>query len=335
MQETKYSTYDIRMRAVTARLKGMSMNNIASAYQVNRSTLHRWTIRYRNEGEQGLVRCAVSGRPSVFKKIKDETFLSVVLKPAVNFGYETDFWTSKRLCHVFHEQFHISCSRWTVWRHLRDLNLTYQKPQRHYFEASVEQRVQWRKKELPKIKRALRRYNAILYCQDESTIRLTAILAKTWSPRGHTPIQRVTGNRGSIAAMSAISHKGQLLFKLHEKRIASDEIIQFLKQLSIYHKRRHLVVIMDQAPPHMSKKTQSFIESQKRLHVFHLPPYSPDWNPDEQVWNHLKNHELKSHQAKTKQEMLLLTEQKLTNMANNPQQLQGIFFRCCVAELLH
>ena len=35
------------------------------------------------------------------------------------------------------------------------------------------------KKELPKIRRAIRRHKAILYCQDESTIRLTAVLAKT------------------------------------------------------------------------------------------------------------------------------------------------------------
>ena len=335
MQETKYSTLEIRIHAVQARLNGMSMNNVASAYQVNRSTLHRWVERYRTKGKQGLNRCTVSGRPHIFKEIKNETFLSIILKPATHFGYETDFWTSKRLRNVLHEQFHVSGSRWTVWRRLRNLNLTYQKPERHYFEASEELRAQWRKKELPKIKRALRRYKAILYCEDESTIRLTAILAKTWAPCGQTPSQQVTGNRASIAAMSAISHNGQLVFKLHEKRIASDEIIQFLQQLLTHHKRRHLVVIMDQATPHTSKKTQGFVDSQNRLHIFYLPPYSPDWNPDEQVWNHLKNHELKEHQAKTKQEMLHLTEQKLTNMANNPQQLRGIFFRCCVAELLH
>jgi transposase len=334
MQEVKYSTYDIRVRAVRARLNGMAMNDVAEAYQVDRTTIHRWMQRYHNQKEQGLIRRSVSGRPSILGEIKNETFLSIILKPAIDFGYETDFWSCERACHVICKQFNVSTSRWTIWRRLRDLNLTYQKPERHYFEASDELREQWRNKESPKIKRALRRHNAILYCQDESTIRLTAVLAKTWSPKGQTPIQTVTGNRGSIAAMSAINRKGRLVFKLLETRIASDEIIQFLKQLLMHHKKRHLVVIMDQARPHTSKKTQSFIDSQKRLHVFYLPPYSPDWNPDEQVWNHLKNHELKGHQAKTKQEMMVLAEQKLENMANNPEQLRGIFFRCCVAELL-
>lgn len=335
MQEAKYSTYDMRIHAVRARLNGMSMTDVAKAYQVNRTTVHRWIIRYHNQKEQGLVRHSVSGRPAVLGQIKNGIFLSIILKSATNFGYETDFWSCERVCHVIRQEFDVSISRWTIWRRLRDLNLTYQKPERHYFEANEHLREQWRKRALPRIKRTLQRHKAILYCQDESTIRLTAVLAKTWAPRGHTPVQTVTGKRSSIAAMSAINRKGRLVFKLHENRIASDEVIQFLQQLLIHHKKRHLVILMDQASPHMSKRTQTFIDRQRRLHVFYLPPYSPDWNPDEQVWNHLKNHELKGHQAKTKQEMMILAEQKLTNMANNPQQLRGIFFRCCVAELLH
>jgi len=92
---------------------------------------------------------------------------------------------------------------------------------------------------------------------------------------------------------------------------------------------------MDKASPHTSKKTKLFIENQKRLHVFHLPSYSPDWNPDEQVWNHLKHQELKGHHVKTKEDLKDLAERKLNEMANNPRKLKGIFFRCCVAELLH
>lgn len=335
MRADKYSTYELRDRAVRASIEGIALSTIAAAYQVNRSTIHRWVKRYREHKKNGLERGAVSGRPALLRSIKDETFSALILKPATDFGYETDFWTCRRICQVIRQKFRLYVSRWTVWRRLRDLNLTYQKPERRYFEASEKERILWRKQELPRIRRVLRRHNAILYCQDESTIRLTAILARTWSPRGQTPIQTVTGNRASIAAMSAISRSGQLVFKLHEKRIASDEVIAFLQQLLIHHKRRHLVVIMDQAPPHVSNKTQRFIKSQKRLHVFYLPPYSPDWNPDEQVWNHLKHQELKGHQAKTKKEIFQLTKQKLTNMANSPHQLKGIFFRCCVAELLH
>jgi len=58
-------------------------------------------------------------------------------------------------------------------------------------------------------------------------------------------------------------------------------------------KKRHLVVVMDRAATHRSKKVIAFIESQKRLHVFYLPPRSPNLIPDEKAWNHLKHNDLK------------------------------------------
>jgi transposase len=64
----------------------------------------------------------------------------------------------------------------------------------------------------------------------------------------------------------------------------------------------------------------------------YLPKYSPDWNPDEKVWNHLKHHELKGHQAKTKEELQTLTQRKLETMSKNPALLKGLYFRCCVAD---
>ena len=324
----------MRIRAVEAVMDGMRIKDVAKAYRSDRITIYRWYKRYEEEGLKGLQRRSVPGRPRLLGNVDPDRLLSVALEPAGQFGYETDFWTCQRLRNVLQEEFKERLSIWTVWRRLRETGLTYQKPERKYFEASEEDRQEWRRKELPKIRRTVRRYNAILYCQDESHISLTAFLGKTWAIRGETPVQDVTGKRGGIAAMSAISGRGQLIFRLLEQRIKSDEVIDFLNQMLKHHKRRHIVVIMDQATPHVSKKTKAFIDSQARLHVFHLPSHSPDWNPDEQVWNHLKHQELKGHQAKTKDELKLLTEKKLTNMANNPKQLRGIFFRCCVAELL-
>jgi transposase len=232
-----------------------------------------------------------------------------------------------------YSEFGVSLSKRTVLRRLHEAGLSYQKPEREYFELSEEERQEWIRTEVPRIRRAVRKYNAILYFQDEANISLTALLGKTWAPRGKTPKQQVTGKRGGVAAMSAITSRGRLIFRLHEKRIASDEVIDFLSQMLKHHKRRHLVVVMDQAPPHISKKTNAFIDSQQRLHVFHLPKYSPDWNPDEKVWNHLKHQELKGHQARTKAELTTLAHNKLDILSRDRELLRGIFFRCCIAEL--
>jgi transposase len=330
-----YSTVDIRMRAVRAVVDdGLTVTKVSQAYGTDRSTIHRWLARFASNGENGLQRKPVPGRPRKLAGLDSDALVDMVLAPATEFGYETDFWTTRRLIQVIGSQFGIVISKRTVLRRLHEAGLSYQKPEREYFELSEEERAEWRRKELPRIRRAVRQFKAILYFQDEANVSLTALLGKTWAVRGCTPKQRVTGARGGVSAMSAITHRGQLIFRLHDKRIASDEVIEFLGQMLRHHPKRHLVVVMDQAPPHTSTKTRTYINSQRRLHVFHLPKYSPDWNPDEKVWNHLKHQELKGHQARTKAELKVLTQNKLTAMSADPCLLQGIFFRCCMADVL-
>ena len=335
MCDGTHFTTEVRRRAVDAVMEGMAKTAVAAAYSVDRKTVSRWVDRFREEGSDGLVRKIGSGRPRKLEDLREQELLRIVLAGATAYGFETDLWTVGRLRRVITDEFQIQVSKDTIWRRLRDAGLTYQKPEREYYEIDEATRKKWLRYEVPKIRRAVEKHRGILYFQDESNISLTAFLGKTWAPCGQTPKAKVTGKRAGVAATSAISRSGQLLFRLLEKRIASKEVIEFLDQMLRHHKRRHLIVVMDQAPPHTSKKTRAWIAGQPRLHVFHLPKYSPDWNPDEKVWNHLKHQELVRHQAKNKDELKQLTRRKLQSMAKRPKLMQGIFFRCCIAELFN
>ncbi len=334
MCQGRYSTFDIRVRAVEAVKRGLAVGQVADTFNVDRTTLFRWVRSYHTNGQDGLQRKVGSGRPQLLNDLKEEDLRQIVLFPASDFGYETDLWTVGRLRDVIEELYEFKLSKNTVWRRLRDAGLTYQKPERQYFEVDEKARQKWLRTEVPRIRRTVRQFRAILYFQDESNVSLTAFLGKTWAPCGQTPRQPVTGKRGGVSAMSALSGQGRLLFRLFDKRICSGEVMYFLDQMLQFHKGRHLVVVMDQAPPHTSHMTRAYIEGQRRLHVFYLPKYSPDWNPDEKVWNHLKHHELKAHKAKTKEELKALTKTKLKRMSKNPSLLRGLFFRCCVADFL-
>jgi transposase len=332
MCQGRYSTLEMRSQAVLAVERGQPIGQVADAYGFDRTTLFRWVRRCEAQGSRGLRRQAGSGRPRLLPAFDMEELNDVVLEPASQFGFETDLWTVGRLRRVIQERYGITLSEDTVWRRLRDAGFTFQKPERRYFEVNEEAREEWMATEAPRIRAAVRNFHAILYFQDESNVSLTAFLGKTWAFRGQTPHARVTGKRGGVTAMSALSGQGHLLFRLFRERIASQQVIEFLGQMLRHHRRRHLVVVMDQAPPHTSKATKAYIDSQARLHIFYLPKYSPDWNPDEKVWNHLKHYELKGHQAKTKEELHILTQKKLETMSRNPELLRGLFFRCCVAD---
>jgi transposase len=50
-----------------------------------------------------------------------------------------------------------------------------------------------------------------------------------------------------------------------------------------------IFLIVDRGPAHRAKKTKALVETLGgKLRLFFLPPYSPDRNPDELVWKHLK-----------------------------------------------
>ena len=68
------------------------------------------------------------------------------------------------------------------------------------------------------------------------------------------------------------------------------KFIDFLKALldSVPGK---VFLIVDGHPVHKAKKVSEFVKEKAdgRLSIFFLPPYSPDLNPDEWVWNNVKN----------------------------------------------
>ena len=218
-----------------------------------------------NTEKAGLHRQAGSGRPRKLRDVNSQRFWNLVLQPATKFGFETDLWTVARVHQVVQEKLKVVVSKDTIWRRLRDAGLTYQKPERQYFETDPKARQEWLENTLPKVRETVRKYRAILYFQDEANVSLTAFLGKTWAPCGQTPKGQVTGKRGGVAALSAMSKQGHLLFALHQKRIASDEIIHFLAQMLCHHRKRHLVVLMDNAP------TAHFTENPE-LHRQPAPP---------------------------------------------------------------
>lgn len=335
MGDGTHVTAQLRGRAVDAVMDGMPQTAVAAAYGVDRKTVARWVGKFREGGSDALCRKDGSGRPRCLEDLTEEELSTIILAGAIAYGFETDLWTVGRVRRVIMDEFRIAVSKSTIRRRLHEAGLTYQKPERQYYEIDEAARKKWLRYEAPKIRRAVKKHRGILYFQDESNISLTAFLGKTWAPRGQTPKAKVTGKRAGVAATSAISRNGQLLFRLVDKRIASKEVIEFLDQMLRHHPRRHLIVVMDQAPPHTSKKTKAWIDDQPRLHVFYLPKYSPDWNPDEKVWNHLKTQELTSHQAKNKDELKQMTLRKLKSMARRPKLMRGIFFPCCIAELFN
>ncbi len=157
MTDLKYSTYRLRVNAIKSLLNNQPLTRIAQVYNVHRTTVYRWKIKYlKNKDFKDLSRKVGSGRPTKLTSLQLKRLKEIVLRPASKFGYETDFWICRRLIQVIKKKFNINISQPTMWRMLRRLNLTFKKPERRYYQADPVLREKWLKNELPIILRTVK-----------------------------------------------------------------------------------------------------------------------------------------------------------------------------------
>jgi transposase len=114
----------------------------------------------------------------------------------------------------------------------------------------------------------------------------------TWAPVGQTPVVRSTGARYRYNMLSAINNKGELRFMLTTRGVNTTVFIEFLQRLMRY-AQRPIFLIVDGHPTHRCRAARRYVAStQGRLRLFFLPPYSPELNPEEMVWNEVKRNQV-------------------------------------------
>jgi transposase len=110
---------------------------------------------------------------------------------------------------------------------------------------------------------------------------------------GQTPIvlHRYCHDRVSAISGIAVSPKRfhfTLYCQLYEDNIHGEEVAAFLRQL-LRQIRGHLIVLLDNGKIHRGDPVQELLARTSRLHLEPFPSYAPELNPDEGVWNLLKN----------------------------------------------
>jgi hypothetical protein len=227
----------------------------------------------------------------------------------------------------------VRLSQDTIWRRLREAGMTYQIPAREYQYRKVNRFLgsEWLKITVPRIKRTVENYRAVLYFQGESSISLTGILSTARTACRRTSKVKPSGRGADLSVLSATSGGGKFVFRLLEGRIGSGKLIDFLEQLLALHPNRHLVIVMARTRYSTTRQMKRFLDSQPRLHVFFLPPQAPDWGPESKVWDLLNTQGLNLNHATQPGELQTLASNKQWSMANRRDFMHAMHYRFHVA----
>ena len=127
---------------------------------------------------------------------------------------------------------------------------------------------------------------------DESGFDLNMKKEYGWKVRGQRLYDNRSGNRKGkrITVISAYSNKTkQLIAPMYFEGNTDTEIFnQWIEEFLIPELKTNQTIIMDNAAFHKSQRTIELIKS-ANCNILYLPPYSPDFNPIEQKWGHVKN----------------------------------------------
>jgi transposase len=140
-----------------------------------------------------------------------------------------------------------------------------------------------------KLRARARRRGATIFFSDEAGIRSDSVLGRTWAPKGRTPEVPTSGRRQAVNAISAISPRGAFWFKVFSQRRNKERFLAFLKAFR-RGRKGPIFLVVDRHPAHRARLVAEYVQSLRgQLEIHFLPGYAPELNPDEFVWNQLKN----------------------------------------------
>lgn len=314
----------IAVRAVVE--KGWSPEIVIEIFGLSTSCIYEWLSRYREGGYDALeTRYPPGMKPSITKEMDAWLKKTVLSYDPTDFGYDSRLWTCDILAEILKEKFGIDVIGATVNAHLKKLRLAYQKP---HYRASEQDPVEvehFLHDKFPRIQRLAEKMDADIAFEDEAGVYLNTQSGRTWGASGETPEIIATDKRDKFNLLSIVTHEGKMQFSIKEKNIDSDGYIDFLKQL-LKGRTRPLILIVDHAPFHKSKKVRDFVRGhRKKIRVYFLPRHTPECNPDEQVWNQVKDKKIGRQPIKDKPDLKRRLVSCLASLQKNIDRVKSFF----------
>lgn len=314
------------MRAVEMFARGDSRAEVAAELGVTWRSAHDWYKAWRRGGARALASKGKPGPQPKFDAGHAERLEVLLSEGAMAHGYENALWTIPRIRRLIAEHLGLAASGSEVWRLLRRMGWSSQKPAKRARERREAEIRRWKKETWPKIlARASRERRTIVFV-DESGLSMKPARKNTWAPRGQTPVLEFSFNWKKLSAIGGISFR-QIYFRLHDKAITGAEVIEFVGHLR-RHIRRKLLIVWDGLGAHWSREVSNHIESLAgRVVVERLPAYAPELNPVEYLWAQLKQHEMANLSPKDLTELSAAARKALRKVKRSPRYIRAFWIQ--------
>ncbi len=132
-----------------------------------------------------------------------------------------------------------------------------------------------------------------VFACDEVRLQQEAVIRRAWLQKGERTIVQVNRQRDFQSYIGFLNQKTHSceLYEMDWQK--SSEVLKAFKQFLKRHPDKRICVVWDNAPFHRSNEVRNELKQGgllEQVHLIAMPPYAPDHNPIEHVWNTAKQH---------------------------------------------
>lgn len=132
-----------------------------------------------------------------------------------------------------------------------------------------------------------------VFTVDEVRMEQEAITRRAWLKRGQSTVIKVNRDKEHQSYIGFLNQKSYVcdLFEIPWQN--QDEVLAAYEQFLKRYPDKLICIIWDNAPFHKGQKIREALKKGnllERVHLILMPPYAPDHNPTEHIWNTAKQH---------------------------------------------
>jgi transposase len=142
-----------RMEAARLLREGLSQSQVARELGVHRQSVSRWARELGQSGVRGLRQAGRTGRPLRLSPSQLRDIERALERGPEAFGFATGLWTAARVRDLIEGRTGVRYHEDHVWRILRKLNWSCQRPTGRALERDEAAIRKWKKVAWPRIKK--------------------------------------------------------------------------------------------------------------------------------------------------------------------------------------
>ncbi len=318
-----------RRQVIGLRQAGMTYDAIAAQAGLTRTGVFDICKRHAERGAAGLKSGPRGPEPGTgrFLDAGREAEARELIRHHTpdELGLSFALWSRAAVRELILRRFGVRLAVRTMGTYLARWGFTAQRPLRRAWEQDPAAVRRWLRRDYPAILARAKAESGVVFWGDETGLRSDDVRGRSYAPRGRTPTVRIPHRRAGLGLVSAVTNRGELRWMVLDGAVKAPSLIRFLGRL-VRDAGRKVFLILDRLPVHRSGAVRAWLAGREAgIEVFHLPPYSPELNPDEGVNADLKQAVTRKAPTRSKQQLKRALVGHMRRLSKSPHRVRSFF----------